>query len=548
MSLPAVPFLVVGVAAPWLWPWAPPPTPSATGMLAAWCMTALLWFITVKARSSFEHAGSLSTDPRFSASLGWLWVAFGLTLLAGWQMPVIDLALLGAPWGACLCIALAARLSQQLQSHPTLIVRQALAWGLLCAGLLSALIAGLQYSGVLREAASAWPWLHASPQEEAYGQLRQRNQFGSLMSLSLAAWFYLVHTGWPKRCDRWVAWLALAILMLGAVASASRTGALTWMALATLALLWPTVSTTRATSLGARAGAVTALLGFLALSWLLPRLINLAEPQIPKVSALERLTTQVEGVGVCESRVVLWRHVFELSLQKPWLGWGWGELDYVHATQAVSGERFCGQLGHAHNLLLQVAVEWGWPLALAGLLALGIWGWRRQPWRARAPAQVLGWSVAGVIGLHSLLEFPLWYGPFQMALGLSVGWIASGHASQSPQSKPAHLTWLESGLAALLLIGSLWATWDYHQVSQIYLPAHSRSSGCRQDPWVCANQVTLFHQGRDFARLMQQPVSTPELDTTQALAERVAHYAPEPQVLSRRKPPPLPNSPADNTR
>lgn len=534
MQLPAGLLLSIGVAVPWIWPWAPPPTPSAPGMLVAWVTTALGWALINPVRFSSSSPAQRSAPLQTTSQWKWLWVASGLTLLALYQMPVVDLALLAAPWGACLCMALAAQAARAGQASAKPGVRHAMAWGLLWAGVLSAVIGVLQYGGLLHESTSAWPWLHASPQEEAYGQLRQRNQFGSLMSLGLAAWIYLSQTGWPSRWGRSLAWSTMAALVLGAVASSSRTGALTWVALAGLALVWPVLSTPTAVGPGPRIGAWAALAGFLSLSWFLPRWVNLAAPVVPKMSALERLATQAEGGGVCESRVVLWRHVLELSLQKPWLGWGWGELDFAHATEEVTGERFCGQLGHAHNLLLQVAVEWGWPLALAGLLWLGVWVWRRQPWRARQPVQVMGWSVAGVIGLHSLLEFPLWYGPFQMALGLAIGWIGSGPLDNQAKHASRHHLAISRGLATALLLGSLWASWDYHLVTQIYQAPAQRSSTCRQDPWICANQVTVFHQGRDFARLMQLPASSQGLDSTHQLAERVAHYAPEQKVLALR--------------
>ena len=534
MQLPVGLLLGCGVAMPWLWPWAPPPTPSAPGMLVAWIITALCWGLTspdgLTGFSSVQRSVSFQTAGQWK----WLWAAIGLTLLALYQIPVVDLALLAAPWGACLCMALAAQAARACQTSAKPGVRAGLAWGLLWAGVLSAVIGGLQYGGFLHEPTSSWPWLHASPQEEAYGQLRQRNQFGSLMSLGLAAWIYLSQTGWPGRWGRWLAWPTMAALVLGAVASSSRTGALTWVALAGLALVWPTQSTSAAAGPGPRTGAWAALTGFLSLSWILPQWVNLAAPVVPKMSALERLATQAEGGGVCESRVVLWRHVLELSMQKPWLGWGWGELDFAHATQEVSGERFCGQLGHAHNLLLQVAVEWGWPLALTGLVCLGAWVWQRQPWRARQPVQAMGWSVAGVIGLHSLLEFPLWYGPFQMALGLAVGWIGSAPLENQTGHATRHQRTLSRGLALALLLGSLWASWDYRLVTQVYQAPSQRSTACRQDPWVCANQVIVFHQGRDFARLMQLPASSRGLDSTHQLAERVAHYAPEQHILALR--------------
>ncbi len=33
----------------------------------------------------------------------------------------------------------------------------------------------------------------------------------------------------------------------------------------------------------------------------------------------------------------------------------------------------------------------------------------------------MAWGVLAIILLHSLLEYPLWYGPFQMALCQCVG-------------------------------------------------------------------------------------------------------------------------------
>jgi hypothetical protein len=42
-----------------------------------------------------------------------------------------------------------------------------------------------------------------------------------------------------------------------------------------------------------------------------------------------------------------------------------------------------------------------------------------------------------VIVLHSLLEYPLWYGPFQMALGICLGllWHPSAHR-RCPVARP----------------------------------------------------------------------------------------------------------------
>ena len=508
----------VAIALPWLWPWAPPPSPSVPGLLAAWSLTAVLWAVLAQAAPHGAEIGKPRT-----------WVIWGsLLALAAWRMPVLDLAVLGGLAGSVLCVLVAARSAARA---PTLFI-QHLCWGLLTAALVSAGIAGLQYSGLLHQPVSLLGWLHASPNEEAYGQLRQRNQFGSLMSLGLATWLYLVQTGGSTRLRRGATWACLGVLTLGAVASTSRTGALTWIGLSLLALMWPIRGATPCATARVRQGAAVALLGFLMLCWLLPMLASsLNTVELPKVSAFERLVSQPEGLGVCESRVLLWHHVLELSWQRPWLGWGWGELDYAHATQPIQGQRFCGQLGHAHNFALHVIVEWGWPLALCGLGALGFWIKRHPPWQARSPMAVLGWSWVGVIGLHSLLEFPLWYGPFQMVLGLAIGLITQQRTpSQAPRIKTrSHMR--SCAMVASWLICTLWAGWDYHRVSQVFQPPSLRSTACRTTPQACLEDVVWFHQARDFVLLRQSADALPP-ELARVLAKRVVHYAPEPWVLT----------------
>lgn len=517
---PALALAVGAVTAlPWLWPWATPPNPAVPGLLAAWVCTALLWGMSVPA-----SAGTMTI-----ASRGVPWriglVLIALTLLAALRMSHLDLALLGGLVGSVVCVVLAAQCSR----HAHLVFLRWLCWGLLSAAVVSVAIASVQYSGLLHEPLPGWPWLHASPKEEAYGQLRQRNHFGSLMSLGLAAWFFMTQTGWPSQVGRWLAWPVLLVLILGASMSASRTGALTWIGLSLLTLTWS--PSPKLSSPQARYGAWVALLGFVLLSNLLPLMASaLSTVALPKISVFDRLAAQPEGLGHCESRAVLWRHVLELSFQRPWWGWGWGELDVAHAMQSVVGERFCVQLGHAHNLLLHVAVEWGWPLALLGLAALARWVWRHPPWHARTPTAFLGWSWLVVMGLHSSLEFPLWYGPFQLVLGLAIGLVMRPapplHKPVSSSAQP-----LTHTLVTVWLAGTLWAAWDYHRVSQPFLAPAQRSPACRVQPMDCLDDVVWFHQGGDFAKLsLHRDVMPPA--QARALAQRVVHFAPDPWVLS----------------
>ncbi|WP_258305060.1 O-antigen ligase family protein, partial [Escherichia coli] len=71
-----------------------------------------------------------------------------------------------------------------------------------------------------------------------------------------------------------------------------------------------------------------------------------------------------DGSQTCVGRATLWSNVLELIAQRPWAGWGWGELDYAHYIHPFAGERFCVLLDNAHNLPLHLAVELGLPAAL----------------------------------------------------------------------------------------------------------------------------------------------------------------------------------------
>ena len=91
--------------------------------------------------------------------------------------------------------------------------------------------------------------------------------------------------------------------------------------------------------------------------------------------------------------------------------------------------------------------------------------------------------MLGVIGLHSLLEYPLWYGPFQVAVVLCATrlWPAARQGAMRrlatlwAQARP----WLAAG--GCVLIGL--AGWDYARVRQIYLPAPQRLALWADQPW-----------------------------------------------------------------
>ena len=230
----------------------------------------------------------------------------------------------------------------------------------------------------------------------------------------------------------------------------------------------------------------------------------------------------------CGARQVLWANVLHLIGERPWTGWGWGELKWAHYMASYPGTRFCDILGNAHNLPLQLAFSFGVPVAAllcATALALLL---RARPWRLVQDSDSLAWGALAALGLHSLLEYPLWYGPFQLALLSALALLWPRWPALHARWRPALQTVAASALCVLALIA-----WDYQRVRQVYLPPEQRSVAYREQPWEVARQTWFFTGALQFAEV---GTTTPTPDNAQALLAAslsALHYSPEPRVIDR---------------
>lgn len=428
---------VLVMVLPWLWPFAPGPSPNVLPVLVAWCC----------------------------------WGA--VLVLAAWG---------GVPtaWAA-----------------PR-------AW--IVAALASSLIGLLQWFGAAPETS----WISPASIAQAYGNLRQRNQFATLTAIGLSALVWCRPFG-----GRMVMFASLALLACANAASASRTGALEWLALLVLAAAWPGERRQRVqwcvVGLGLYVGA-TFLLPWLLLQW----------RGVDAANVFARAATELG----CSSRKVLWRNVVELIVQRPWAGWGWGELDYAHFATLYPGDRFCDILDNAHNLPLHLAVELGIPAAALATALVAVVIWRAGPWREREPARQLAWCVLLVIGLHSFLEYPLWYGPFQVAVMLSAQLLRPSSAMALPRRWAIAIATAIAGAASFAWV-------DYQRVSQAFLPPEQRWTEYRFDPVQRAGHSLLFEPQLRFAELSITTLSRANAADVQRSARTLLHYSPEPMVAER---------------
>lgn len=500
------------IALPFLCPFVAGPSANVWQLLVAW--TCLFAIFLVGPKTFPEHRVSV-------------WLAFAAAIVA------LSGAISGSTaWlPACMAIAGMAAMacvgSSLAASGPAAALT--LPCGVLIAGLLSAVLGLLQYYGL-----AEWlvPWTTSPALGQAYGNLRQRNQFATLISMALVAalWLYAVHAS--LRVQRMLM-LAGILLLAASAASTSRTGLLQLLLIvgvASVVAVRERRGVRNAESARPSLPPPLVLLAmiplYFAMAWVLPRLAG---------SGIEGMFQRLQiGSADDHSRLILWRNVLALIAEHPWTGWGWGELSFAHYSTLYQGPRFSEILDNAHNLPLHLAVELGIP---AAALICGGFVWMviaAQPWRERDPTRLMAWGMLGAIVLHSLLEYPLWYGPFQLVFGLCLGILwPSKTADAAPTAR-----WLKGDMRAPLVAAGLiaivgYASWDYIRISQIYLPRAERLLMYEDDPLAKARSSWLFAPQVDFAELTLTAVTPANAARMHALAERTLHFSPEPRVVTK---------------
>jgi O-antigen ligase len=184
------------------------------------------------------------------------------------------------------------------------------------------------------------------------------------------------------------------------------------------------------------------------------------------------------------SRFGIWANTLDLIRAHPWAGVGFGEFNFAWTLTPFPG-RPVAFFDHTHNLPLQLAVElglpwpaWCWACCCCGPVA------GRAPWaecRRPGTAQRSAMLMVLMIGLHSLLEYPLWYAYFLLPTAWAWGFALQGDDSPATQADPApHPPHAACHLAALVLVlgaGAVGA--GLRRVAAIFSAAGRRSTACR---------------------------------------------------------------------
>ena len=401
----------------------------------------------------------------------------------------------------------------------------AILWACALAGLLGAAVAFIQ---VFLPSLPDGTWLARSGiPGRAVGNLRQPNHLSTVLLWAAVSVVALTELG---RLGRRAAVAWFAGLIVAVVLTASRTGVLS----VTLLALWGLAD--RRLSRGMRALLLAAPLVYLG-AW--QGVAMWAEATQQVFGGAARLAeTDISG-----SRLAIWRDTIELIRQQPWTGVGLGNFNFAWSLTPLP-HRPTAFFDHAHNLPLHLAAELGLPLALlvVGLLLWGLWRIFAAARRAegeRGTALRCAFVFLLMVGLHSLLEYPLWYAYFLLptawVFGLALGLAAATGETRPPPGSSGRSAWRLPAGGLAVAVGALLAVADYHRVTVIFDSAGSERP--LEDRIAAGQRSVLFAHHADYAAVTVQrdPPAPPEafrrtthylLDTRlmTAWAESLAHH------------------------
>lgn len=227
-----------------------------------------------------------------------------------------------------------------------------------------------------------------------------------------------------------------------------------------------------------------------------------------------------EHVGGRSERMGLWRQAWSMAAHHPWSGVGWSGFGPAQVSIAADFPSST-YAEHAHNIVLNFAAELGWPLTVLVFVGLAWWFYRAglQPVKTSARQ----FAVLCLIGVfvHSLVEFPLWYGYVLFPTAILMGML---HQMRWPEGGVMLPKALITPVVALAVFFMGAVTWDYQRVVKGFNVLRWEQSGTKVDLHALEQpEFTLFPQFFAYFKLMKTEPAEGMSAETIAYAE---HWTP----------------------
>lgn len=291
-------------------------------------------------------------------------------------------------------------------------------------------------------------WIYRPVPARPSANLGQPNSLATLLVLGLLATAWLWHRA---RLGAAVACGVAAYLLFGLAMTQSRAGLVNALLVAAALLAW------RRGPRRPRALPVLALLGLLLAAFAAyPALSGVVDGQPWGRALVERSSADV--------RPLAWRLFLDALWRMPLAGYGWGQAFAAQMAAALDHASLGRVFLSAHNLVLDLALWCGAPIAAVVTAALALWWatcWRRAD---DAAARLLLLFVTVPL-VHALFEYPLQYAYFLLPAGLAAGALNErlglGRAWRPPAAVAVGL-WLAAAVGLGVTVR------DYLQVEESY--------------------------------------------------------------------------------
>jgi O-antigen ligase len=422
---------------------------------------------------------------------GWLWLAF-VQYIVGINTTYFSYLLVSTSYLLAM-VLLSAWVKMWVKAGQGTQLAQTVMTGVLIAGLLQA--AGIWLQMLQLE---TWlsPWLSTSASFPRQGGfLGQPNLCASLMVCAMVSLVFLKPAE-GEQTAKPTPWrlLAMGFMMVAVFATSSRTGYLEILLVS---------------------GLLALLRQRLKISWVWVALViwqllaiavgeTMASFELISGQLLNDSSTAVQASGAHRLRIL--SDVWLLIQQHPWMGVGWRQLQVAEVLTPGIDE----PVDHAHNLLAQIQVELGVLGTLSLLVFVGYWLFKKKPWQQANGAELAMVCVVMVLGLHSLLEYPLWHALFLFLFGFALSLLPEEpYASRLP-------LWVVKGLGLLLLVCSAWFFVDHAKSVDAYL--RFSQSGSKED-LINGNKTVWWNQLLFESLFM---VNTEVNDNTRPVLARIA--------------------------
>jgi O-antigen ligase len=351
---------------------------------------------------------------------------------------------------------------------------------------------------------------------QLFGNVGQNNHANTLSWLGIVSAIYLMAA---RRVGARIGAMLLGVLLLSSALTVSRTAWLYLIVTVTLLSmkpLWTTLERRSRISISA-----ALIFGLAAATWGAGIVRSNVDPAC--VSVVDRLATIGDGGYVV--RLYLWKLALEVWQLAPWLGVGAGGfIGAVYGNDLGEGHQPLD--AWVHNTPLQLLAEFG-VIAFGVICAIVVF-WIHRLWKsARSLDHNDGYFIGGLglLSLHSILEFPLWYLHFLFLTSLFIGLLVRPNWVSPRIMLPARLTLYAFAIGTGISCAA--AVVDYRNLDRLHwISELIQGVGPERVPDAqitleeAAKDVEFFDHMRDYYLAMARPLSVDEVEESISIVDR----------------------------